>query len=505
MGNRRRQQWNGLAVDLGASGGTVLSAQYDGERLTLDEIHTFRNEPVKVHTTLYWDILRLFHEIKRGIGQAVIQAKVDGRAITTLGIDSWAVDYGLLDRSGHLLGNPVHYRNDVHAKAMKALLEQIPRRHIFQKTGIQFMPINTIFQLKALQEMGHPHLEQAHTLLMIPDLLHYFLTGEKVTEMTNASTTQLFAPTKGTWSWELIDQLGLPRDIFTPIVDPGTVLGRVLPSVSDELGGLNGDVIAVATHDTGSAVAAIPAGSDKFAYLSCGTWSLLGTEVTEPVISDQALQLNFTNEGGVNGTFRLLKNIMGLWLLQEVKRVWEQEGHVYSWQELTDLTSAADPFVSFVDPDAPEFLTPGDMPGRICAYCRKTGQPIPETRGALLRCVTESLALKYRLVLELLEELTGERLSVLHMVGGGIRNELLCQWTANACGRPVIAGPIEASSLGNILVQLMASGEVASLTEGRALIARSVRLKTYEPQERQRWDDAYGTFQRLTQRQSFFA
>jgi rhamnulokinase len=497
MGKRNGQVWNGLAVDLGASSGLVLLAQYDGERLQFEEIHSFKNEPVRLHSTLHWDILRLFHEIKGGLRRAEKRVKKDGGSVASLGIDSWAVDYGLLDRSGRLLGNPVHYRNEAHAGAMEKLLKRIPRDTIFRETGIQFMPINTIYQLSAMKDEDHPHLEQAETFLMIPDLIHYFLTGEKAAELTNATTTQLFDPTRRTWSEPLIGQLGLPRPIFPPIVEPGTEIGKVLPSVSEEIGDIKANVIAVATHDTGSAVAAVPAQTERFAYLSSGTWSLLGTEVKEPVLSDRALALNFTNEGGVNGTYRLLKNIMGLWLLQEVKRVWEAEGDAYTWDELTHLTSSAPPFVSLVDPDAPEFLTPGDMPERIRAYCRKTGQPVPETRGAVLRCITESLALKHRFVLDLLEELTGQPLDVLHMVGGGTRNELLCQWTANACGRPVVTGPVEASSLGNILVQLMAAGEVNSLSEGRQLISQSVPLKTYEPKDRDLWSEAYERFNRL--------
>ncbi|OYD07153.1 rhamnulokinase [Paludifilum halophilum] len=490
-----RTAWKGLAVDLGASSGRVLTGEFDGERLNVGEVHRFENKPVSLLGTLYWDLLHLYQQVLLGIGRV---RKEDG-PIVSLGVDSWAVDYGLLDRSGHLLSNPVHYRDRRTEGIMEKVGRQIPREEIFRQTGIQFLPFNTLCQLSAMRETGHPHLEQAHTLLMIPDLFHYFLTGEKVTEFTNATTTQLYDPTRGTWSRPLLDRMDIPRHLFTGIVPPGTELGRLLPLVSEELGGMDFSVVSVATHDTGSAVAAVPSSSDSYAYLSCGTWSLLGTEVNQPVLSERALSLNFTNEGGVEGSFRLLKNIMGLWLLQEIKREWEREGVFYTWDELMDETGEAEPFTAFIDPDDPQFLAPGGMSGRIRESCRRSGQPIPDSNGALIRTVTESLVMKYRWVLNHLEELVGKKMDVLHMVGGGIQNERLCQWTADACGRPVIAGPIESSGAGNLIVQLMAAKEVASLSEGRELVARSFPRRTYEPSSTTAWNEAYDRFQKVLQ------
>ncbi|MFC7395077.1 rhamnulokinase [Scopulibacillus cellulosilyticus] len=485
--------WRGLAIDLGASSGRVLSGRFYGSRLCINEVHRFENGPVNVQETLYWDILKLFQEVKYGLGLA---SRTD-REIHSLGIDSWAVDYGLLDRNGQLLSYPVHYRDHRTEGIMEDIFDKVNRDDVFYETGIQFLSFNTIFQLLAEKNINNDRLVQADKLLMIPDLLHYFLTNEKVTEFTNATTTQIFNPTEGAWSRKLIEQFDFPEHIFPSIVQPGTNLGKMMPSVSDELGGMDLDVIAVASHDTGSAVAAVPAASQKFAYLSCGTWSLLGTEVNKPVLTERALALNFTNEGGAEGTFRLLKNVMGLWLLQELKREWERLGHSLSWTEITKMTEASAPFISYVDPDDPLFLAPGDMTSRIRNYCLKTGQSVPESNGAFLRCVTESLVLKYRWVLERLEELTGDKLEVLHMVGGGIQNELLCQWTANACGRPVLAGPIEASGIGNLMIQMIAAGELSSLAEGRQLIKQSFPVKTYYPKDKEKWDEAYATFEGL--------
>lgn len=489
MTHSTRSAWKGLAVDLGASSGRVLLGGFDGERLQVEEIHRFTNEPVRLHDRLYWDILHLYQQVKQGIGKARTEP------IVSLGVDSWAVDYGLLDRFGRLLGNPVHYRDRRTEGIMERVSRRISREKIFRHTGIQFLSFNTIYQLAAMKESGDPQLEQADTLLMIPDLFHYFLTGETGTEFTNATTTQLYDPIKRAWSQSLIGELGIPQHLFTDnIVPPGTVLGPLLPAVSEEVGGIDFDIIAVATHDTGSAVAAVPSQSDSYAYLSCGTWSLLGTEVDRPVLTDRALSLNFTNEGGVAGSFRLLKNIMGLWLLQEIKREWQRQGCSHSWEELMDLTDQAAPFTALIDPDDPQFLAPGNMSERIREVCRQNGQPPPASKASLLRVVMESLVLKYRRVLEQLEGLTNKRIDVLHMVGGGIRQERLCQWTADACGRPVIAGPVESSGVGNLLVQLMAAGEISSLPEGRELVSRSFPRKSYTPSDVDRWDEAYARF-----------
>lgn len=484
--------WTGLAVDLGASSGRVLAGKYNGKQLTLEEIHRFANEPVTVRGTMYWDILRLYQDMKHGIMKAGAMEAANQEELVSIGIDSWAVDFGLLDCNGDLIGNPVHYRDKRTDGIMEKVLKRIPKQDIFHETGVQFLPFNTIYQLVALQESGV--LNQAETLLLIPDLLTYFLTGEKLTEYTNATTTQLYNPITVNWSGVLLEQLNIPRRVFAPVVQPGTVIGPMRPDVTTGLLGTKLEVMAVASHDTGSAVAAVPAKKEKFAYLSSGTWSLLGMEVKQPVMTDQALALNFTNEGGIDGTYRLLKNIMGLWLLQEMQKEWQRYGKKLSWEEMTHETRRGTPFVSFIDPDDPMFLPPGDMSGRVRDYCRKSGQLVPDSEANLLRCVTESLALKYRYVLDELEELTGEAIETLHIVGGGVQNELLCQWTANAIQRKVVAGPVEASSYGNILVQLIGLREISDIVEGRELIAQSVATKTYEPENEEQWETAFELF-----------
>jgi rhamnulokinase len=485
-----KKNWTALAVDLGASSGRVIAARYDGERISLEEMHRFENNPVQLPTALHWDILNIYHQIKLGIRAG----REKHSSIDSFGIDSWAIDFGLLDRAGNLLGNPVCYRDPRTNGMMEKVFSIVPKSDVFAATGIQFLQFNTIYQLAAMRMAEHPHLSQADTLLLIPDLLAYFLTGVKSTEFTNATTTQLLDAKTGTWSKKLIEALKLPPNIFKPITQPCTKLGTFSQSVADELSCGKLPLIAVATHDTGSAVLGTPAQSSPFAYISCGTWSLLGTEVKNAVVSPKALELNFTNEGGVCGTYRLLKNIMGLWLLQETKREWERTGKRLSWAEITALTSKAPAFKSFIDPDDDRFLPQGDMPSRTRAFCTETKQPVPDSDAAVLRCITESLALKYRWVLSRLEELIGTKLPALHMIGGGIQNELLCQWTANACGRPVLAGPAEATALGNVAAQLMAAGEVASLSEARALLSRSTKPVVYEPQDTKEWDDAYARF-----------
>jgi rhamnulokinase len=486
MRAQKNAQWSGLAVDLGASSGRVMRGGFDGARLSLTEVCRFENEPVRALDTLHWDFPRLLHEVKRGLGKALAADPA-----SSVAIDSWAVDFGLLDSGGRLLGNPVHYRDVRTAGMMERVFSRVPRAEIFQRSGLQFLPFNTIYQLSAMRQAGHPHLDQAAALLMIPDLMGYFLTGQKACEFTNATTTQLLDPRTRQWSEELIEKLDLPRRIFLPIVKPGAALGKLLPDVAEELGGRQLSVVSCASHDTACAVAGTPARGERFAYLSCGTWSLLGAETREPVLSPRALSLNFTNEGGVNNTWRLLKNIMGLWISQELKREWERAGKKFTWAELTTLSAQAPAFASLIDPDDEIFLAPGEMSSRIRAACARHGQPQPQTEGALLRCVTESLALKYRRVLEQLEELAGDKFEELHIVGGGIQNELLCQWTANACNRPVLAGPIEASALGNLAVQLIAAGELSSIAEARAAIAASFPVKRYEPQHANVWNDVY--------------
>ncbi|TVY02236.1 rhamnulokinase [Cohnella terricola] len=485
---------NVLAFDLGASSGRALLGRLVGGKIEVEELHRFPNDPVQVGDRLHWDILRLYHEIKQGL----LKAKHHGIELQSMAIDSWAVDFGFIGKNGELVGNPYHYRDRHTDGAMESLFAEIPPSVIFARTGIQFLPFNTIYQLYALKQAKSPLLNEGNRFLMIPDLLRYFLTGQIHNEFTNATTTQLYNPIEKSWDAELLRMLELPKSWFGDVLQPGAKAGNLQASVCEELGIGSIPVYAVAEHDTGSAVAAVPATEGSFAYLSCGTWSLMGTEVDKPVLHDLAQKLNFTNEGGVADTYRLLKNIMGLWVLQECRREWDREGKSYSFPELVQMAGAAKPFASFIDPDDSEFLPPGDMPSRIADYCRKTGQEPPKTVGEFVRCILESLALKYRYVFELTERLSVQRFNGLHMVGGGIQNELLCQWTANAIGKPVLAGPSEGSAIGNLAVQWIAQGEFADIWEARRVIRESFPIKIYEPEERDDWGRAYDRFRILT-------
>ncbi|PZE22804.1 rhamnulokinase [Paenibacillus xerothermodurans] len=483
-----------LAFDLGASSGRAMLGRLSDRAIAVEEIHRFSNDPVTVGERMYWDILRLYHEIKQGLLKAARQ----GDTLRSVAIDSWAVDFGLLGKHGELLGNPYHYRDRHTDGTMSKLCSRIPREEIFQRTGIQFLPFNTIYQLAALCEADSPIVRHAEHFLMIPDLLRYFLTGEKLNEFSNATTTQLYNPTARGWDHELISRIGVPSSWFGRIVEPGAQAGQLLSSVGTELGIASIPVIAAAEHDTGSAVAAVPAVKRPFAYLSCGTWSLMGTEVDHPVINDLALQYNFTNEGGVGRTYRLLKNIMGLWLLQETKREWDRAGFNYSYAHLIHLAEQAPAFGAFIDPDDPLFLHAGDMRERIRQYCGRTGQPLPDQPGEVVRCILESLALKYRYVFEMTEGLSGQRFDKLHMVGGGIQNALLCQWSANAIGKPIWAGPAEGSAIGNLVVQWIAQGMFADIWEARKVIRESFPVAVYEPEQREAWEQAYGRFLQVT-------
>ncbi|BBI33730.1 rhamnulokinase [Cohnella abietis] len=483
-----------LAFDLGASSGRALLGRLVDGKIEVEELHRFSNDPVQVGNRLYWDILRLYHEIKQGL----LKAKHQGINLQSMAIDSWAVDFGFIGKDGELVGNPYHYRDQHTEGAMESLFAQVPPSVIFARTGIQFLPFNTIYQLYALKQAKSPLLKDGNRLLMIPDLLRYFLTGEIHNEFSNATTTQLYNPIEGKWDSELLRLLELPQSWFGEVLKPGSKAGMLQSSVCEELSIPSIPVYAVAEHDTGSAVAAVPATEKSFAYLSCGTWSLMGTEVNKPVINDLAQKLNFTNEGGVAGTYRLLKNIMGLWILQECRREWERAGKSYSFPELVQMAADAKSFSSFIDPDDSSFLAPGDMPSRIASYCKQTGQQAPESHGEIVRCILESLALKYRYVLELTERISGQSFSGLHMVGGGIQNTLLCQWTANAIGKPVWAGPSEGSAIGNLVVQWIAQGDFADIWEARKAIKDSFPITVYDTEESEAWDDAYGRFCVLT-------
>lgn len=470
-----------LAVDLGAESGRVMAVQRIGDTLRLEELHRFPNTTVRVRDTLHWDFLSLWREIQAGIAR--------GRALdpASIGVDTWGVDFGLLDAQGELIGNPVHYRDRRTDGMMERVFARVDRARVFEQTGIQFMPINTLYQLMSLVERRSPQLAIADTLLTAPDLLNYWLTGAKACEFTNATTTQLLNPRTGTWATDLIDALGIPGHIFPSIVQPGTRLGSYdgIP------------VIAPACHDTGSSVAAVPMQSARSAYISSGTWSLVGLEVGAPVINADALAANVTNEGGVAGTYRLLKNVMGLWIVQQCRATWQAQGHSYAYAELVRLAQESAPLRSLIDPNDARLLPPGDHPALIRSLCAERGEPVPETHGAIVRCVLESLALAYRDVLETLDRLAGRASDVIHVVGGGARNELLCQMTADATGRPVIAGPVESTVLGNALVQLIALGELRDIAEARRLVATIGDLRRCEPRDSSVWEAAYQRYRRV--------
>lgn len=479
-----------LAFDLGAESGRGILGLFDGRALQLQVVHRFANRPVRLLDALHWDVLSLYAEMLTAMQRC---ASEHGGA-DALGVDTWGVDFGLLGRDGTLLGNPRHYR-DPHTESFpEAAFARVPRLDVFQKTGIQFMRFNTLFQLLALQRDRSPLLDVAETLLFIPDLFHYFFTGMKVNEFTDASTSQLLDPRTRTWAADLIRAFGLPTRMLGTIVSPGTQLGPLRSTIAAETGLAPIPVVAPASHDTGSAVAAVPAQGTSWAYISSGTWSLMGVELPEPLINAQTLQYNFTNEGGVGGTIRLLKNIMGLWLVQECRRTWERAGQSFSYDDLTRMAESAPPFRSLVDPDDSSFILPPSMPAAVASYCRRTGQPEPVEPAAVVRCALESLALRYRWVLERLEELIGRKLDAIHVVGGGSQNGLLCQLTADACNRPVLAGPVEATAIGNVLVQAIGLRALGSLAEAREVVRRSFEVRTYEPRNAQAWHDPYQRF-----------
>ncbi|MDZ7362608.1 MAG: rhamnulokinase [candidate division KSB1 bacterium] len=497
-----------LAFDLGAESGRAMVGHIENGRIALRELHRFPNRMVPLHGHLYWDLLHLFAEIQHALHLAG-REKIP---LAGIGVDSWGVDFGLLDRDGHLLANPITYRDHRTEGMIEKVLAKMPAAEIYRHTGIQFSPINTLYQLYALAESASPLLQIAQRLLFIPDLVNFMLTGRQVSEFTFATTSQLFNPQTRAWADPIFTRLGLPRHLMAGIVEPGTVIGALRHELASGSGLGEVPVIAVGCHDTASAVAAVPAVSGTFAippqsaipnppsswaYLSSGTWSLLGVETAAPVINERALQMNFTNEGGVAGTIRLLKNIMGLWLLQACRQQWRREGREYDYAELTALAGAAAPFRCFVNPDAPVFLNPDNMPQAIAGFCRQTRQPLPHSDGELVRCILESLALQYRRVLEMAEALQGKKVEALHIVGGGSQNALLNQFTADAIGKPVLAGPVEATALGNIAVQAMATGEFGNLGQARQAIKNSFAIQEFQPRDSARWDEAYQRFVEL--------
>jgi len=477
-----------IAADLGAESGRLVSGAFDGDILRIAEVHRFPNTPIRIHGHLHWNILGLHAEILRGLAA---EARRAGDSLVSLGVDTWGVDYGLLDAGGRLIGFPYHYRDSRTEGMMEECFRRVPKREIYDATGIQFMFLNTLYQVLSEVVSRAPALEIADRLLFTPDLFHFWLTGEKVNEKTIASTSQMFDTRRNEWASGMLGRLGIPSRILGPIVEPGTVLGKLRPEVADETGARKLVVVAPGSHDTASAVAAVPAGGTGSAYLSSGTWSLMGTECREPVIDELSYRYSFTNELGVCGTVRLLKNISGLWIVQECRRAWASEGAEKSYEDMTRMAEAAPPFAALIDADYPPFAHPGEMPAKIEEFCRKTGQATPGEPGAVIRSVLEGLAFKYRTVLGRLEELVGRRLAPLHIVGGGSKNRLLNQLAADALNRTVIAGPVEATSAGNILLQMVATGELRSLEEGRELIRRSFATEIYEPREAAAWDEAY--------------
>ena len=481
-----------LAFDFGASGGRAMCGTYDGERIQIEELHRFSNDPVIINGTMYWDVVRLFFEIKQGLLASKKCGKID-----SLGIDTWGVDFGLIDKAGYLLENPVHYRDSRVDGMLEKSLEKIEKERFYQITGNQFMEINTVFQLLSLKENRPELLERADKMLLMPDLFNYFLTGEKTAEYSIASTTQLMDAKKGIWSDEVVEALGLPRHILPNILPTGTKVGMLSEEICTELGLDTMDVMAIAGHDTQSAMVAVPAEEKDFVFLSCGTWSLLGTELDEPLINEKSVHFNITNEGGYGNKASFLKNIIGLWCIQESRRQWKREGKDYGFGELEQLALRAAPLQCFIDPDAPEFTPAGDIPERIREYCRNTGQYIPQTEGEIVRCINESLAMKYRGALEEIMECTGKTYPTLYMVGGGTQSKLLCQFTANACGCKVSAGPVEATVMGNVALQLLASGDIKDVEEARAVIARSQQLDFYKPENTEAWDEAYLRFKEI--------
>jgi rhamnulokinase len=486
---------NFVAADLGASSGRLMVGRWNGRSFLLDELHRFSNAGVGLAGGIYWDALGIWSQFEAGLHR--YRSRFDDPPLG-IGVDAWGVDFALLDRCGRLIGNPRHYR-DSRTDGMPALLcKQVPECEIFVETGVQTMQINTLFQVFCMLQSGDPQLQFAETLLMIPDLYLYFLCGEKRVEYSNATTTQMYSPSRGDWAREMLTSIGVPVPILPPVMHPGTVLA---PVRQDILRNANLSAalpaIAVASHDTASAVAAIPHLDDHSAFISSGTWSLMGVQVREPNTSEEAFRLHFTNEGSADGSILLLRNLTGLWIIQECLRSWEKEGRHYSWNDITFAAAEAKPLQRLFDPNAKEFQMPSDMPGAIRAYCKGTEQSIPETVGELARCAFESLSLKYRSVLQSLEELTGRHLDSIRVVGGGSLNHFLCQMIADACDRTVVCGPVEASALGNVMMQAVATGHLQDVSAGRAAIAASVECFTLAPHPSDAWDDAYARFRTI--------
>jgi len=478
-----------LAFDFGASGGRAVRGELVDGKIVKEEVHRFSNDPVMVGNTLYWDTLRQFYEIKQGIVKANLKGGFD-----SIGIDTWGVDFGLLDEHGELLENAVHYRDDRTVGMQEEVSRVIAKDELYHITGNEFMDFNTIFQLYALKKKRPWMLERAKSLLFTPDLFNYFLSGVMAAEYTMASTTQLLDANEKVWSKRVLTSLGIDEKLLQEVVPSGVVVGSLTEEICDELTVNPAKVIAVASHDTQSAVIAVPAQEEDFLFISCGTWSLFGTELNEPLINEKSMKLDITNEGGFGGKITFLKNIIGLWLIQESRRQWMREGREFSFSDLEQRALSTEPLQNFIDPGAAEFNPAGNIPGRVRAFCERTGQSVPQSEGEVVCCINQSLAFKYRNTLEQIEACTGKCYQIIYMIGGGIQSQLLCQMTANASGRKVIAGSVEATALGNIAVQLMTLGEIKDVSEARAIVANSEPTKEYHPQDHERWEKAYHTF-----------
>ena len=481
-----------LAFDFGASSGRAILGIFDGEKIELQEVHRFSNDPVKLNGTVYWDVQRLFFEIKQGI----LKAKEAG-GFDSIGIDTWGVDFGLLRKDGTLVENPVHYRDARNDGMVEKATEYMSKERMYDITGIQFMDFNTIFQLLSLKENRPYILEEADKLLFMPDLLNYMLSGVKSTEFSIATTSQMVDLKTNNWSEEILDTFGINKNLLTDIAPTGAVIGQLSDEICEELGVAKADIVSVAAHDTQSAITATPCEFDDFAFISCGTWSLFGTEVKEPIINEASKKLNVTNEGGYDYTTAFLKNICGLWLIQESRRQWIREGKEYSYAELEKLALECEPFKCFIDPDAPEFAPMGNLPRRVKEYCEKTGQYVPQTVGEIIRCIYESLALKYRYTFDGIKECTGKDYDRIHVMGGGTKDKLLLQMTAQSCNVNVYGGPIEATALGNVAIQLMSTGAIKDIKEARKIIAKGENLKLYEPKDNADWEKAYEDFKNI--------
>lgn len=481
-----------LSFDFGASSGRAMLSGFDGEKITMEEIHRFSNDTVIVNGTMYWDILRLFFEVKTSITKAVNSGGFDA-----IGIDTWGVDFGLIDKRGKLLSNPVHYRDSRTEGIPEKVFETISKEEIYNRTGTQCMRINTLYQLMYLKENEPEILENAEKFLLTPDLFAYMLTGEMRAEASIASTTNLYNPYKRDWDYELIERLGLPKAIFPEIIKAGNIYGYLTDEICEELGCEKVPVIAVCAHDTASAVAATPSFADDFVYISCGTWSLFGIEAKEPIISEEVCGLNFTNEGGFKDTVRFLKNIMGLWLIQESRRQWRREGEEVGFDQLEKEALASEPFKCFVDVDDPMFESAGNLPKRVKEFCEKTGQYVPETRGEIMRCIYQSIAMKYKYTFNKLGEISNRKYTKINMLGGGIKDKLLCRLTADACNAEVLAGPTEATVMGNIAVAYYALGEIKDFADIRKTISNSTDIKHYLPENPEAWEEAYERYLKI--------